>query len=484
MPTSSSLRQKKQLHLVLGFIGVLALLLGLVAAVLLRMSDINTSVRETVAAQNEIAMLVGTMRDAMRERQVGLRDMVILTDPFEKNEAWERFSYAASRFMLARNQLLETGLSDVEAATLDSLTSLASEGQEIQYQVVNMVRSSAPVEAIAPLLQKAIRAQNRAMVEMTSLVDIHHMAAEAALETSKQDFQRTVGLMLGLGLLAIGLALAIVMLVLRRDRILSNELEAYQNHLEELVANRTRELEAVIEELRSFSYSLAHDLRQPLRGLDGFSLLLEEDYSDVLDDTARDYLRRIRAGSQLMGRLLDGMLRLTSLSRYELIRQPVNLSNICKQIVEQPQYQESDRQVEWVFENGVQAHADESLMLIALENLLSNSWKFTRDTPQPRIEFGSYRSDATIVYYVKDNGAGFDMAYADKLFSNFGRLHRTDEFEGTGIGLATVDRIIKRHGGEIWAKSEPGQGAVFFFTLAVSPRPLTRIGKPVDENLP
>jgi len=480
--TSSSRKRKKQLHLVLGFISVLTLLLGLVAAVLLRMSDINNSIRDTVADQNEVAILVATMRDAMRERQVGLRDMVILTDPFERDQAWEHFNYAASRFMLARNQALETELSDEEVSTLDSLTALASEGQEFQYQVVDMVRSGAPVEAIAPLLQQAIRAQNRAMVEMTRLVDTHHMATEAALETSKQDFQRTVGIMLGLGLLAFGLALGILVLVLRRDRTLSNELEAYQNHLEELVTDRTRELEAAIEELKSFSYSLAHDLRQPLRGLDGFSLLLAEDYADVLDDTAKDYLRRIRAGSQLMGRLLDGMLRLIRLSRHELIRQPVDLSEICKQIVEQPQYQESDRQVDWVIEKGVQAHADESLMLIALENLLSNSWKFTRDTAQPRIEFGSYRNDATIVYYVKDNGAGFDMAYDDKLFSNFGRLHRTDEFEGTGIGLATVDRIIKRHGGEIWAKSEPGQGAVFFFTLTASPGQLASAGKPADEN--
>ncbi|HED18418.1 MAG TPA: hypothetical protein ENI74_02815 [Gammaproteobacteria bacterium] len=469
MLTSSSLREKKQLHLVLGFISVLILLLGLVAAVLLRTSEINSSTRETLAAQSEKTMLVATMRDAMRERQVGLRDMVILTDPFETDLAWERFSYAASRFMVARDQLREAGLSDEEAVTLNSLNALASEGQEIQFRVVNMVRSGASVEAAAPLLQQAIRAQDRAMVEMTRLTSIHHAAAEATLEISKLDFRRATGFMLGLGLLAFGLALVILMLVLRRDRALNNELESYQNHLEELVANRTRELEAVIEELKSFSYSLAHDLRQPLRGLDGFSQLLVEDYSDVLDDTARDYLRRIRAGSQLMGRLLDGVLRLTRLSRHELIFQPVNLSDICKQVTRQLQSQESNRQVEWIIENGVQARADESLMLIALENLLSNSWKFTRDTLRPRIEFGSYRDGTTTVYYVKDNGVGFDMEYADKLFSNFGRLHRVDEFEGMGIGLATVDRIVKRHGGKIRANSEPGQGATFFFTLNDNP---------------
>jgi signal transduction histidine kinase len=464
--TSSSLRQKKQQHLVLGFFGVLAVLLGLAIAVLLRMSHINTEIRDTIAVQSKKASLVATMRDAMRERQVGLRDMVILADPFEKDQAWQYFTFAASRFLQARNRLLETALSSEEYLALDNLTVLATEGQEIQYQVVNLARSGAPPETTASLLQQAIRAQNRAMVEMARLIDIQQTSADTALETSKQDFNQAVWLMLGLGSLAVALALLILMLVLRRDRTLSRELETYQNHLEELVSERTRELETAVEELKTFSYSLAHDLRQPLRGLDGFSLLLVEDYNDVLDDTARDYLYRIRAGSQLMGKLLDGMLRLTRLSRHELVRQPVDLSNICKQIVEQSQYQDSNRKVEWIIEDGIKVHADESLMRIVLENLLSNSWKFTRDTSQPRIEFGSYRSDTGIVYYVKDNGAGFDMAYADKLFSNFGRLHSVNEFEGTGIGLATVDRIIKRHGGEIWAKSEPGQGAGFFFTLA------------------
>lgn len=463
--TSSALGQKKQHHLVLGFIGVLALLLGLAIAVLLRMSEINNQVRETVAVQTRKALLVNSMRDAMRERQVGLRDMVILTDPFEKDQAWQHFFYAASRFMQARSQLRETGLSIDETLSLDSLTELADEGQSIQYQVVSMVRRGASSEKTAPLLQQAIRAQNRAMQEMTRLIDIQQATTDRLLASAEQDFKHAVGFMLGLGLLAVGLAIVILMLILRRDRALSNDLETYQNRLEDLVADRTQELEAAIEELKSFSYSLAHDLRQPLRGLDGFSLLLAEDYSEKLDDTAQDYLRRIRAGSQLMGHLLDGMLRLTRLSRHELVRTPVNLSDICKQAITQGHYQEDNRQVEWVIEDDIQVHADDSLMHIVLDNLLSNSWKFTRDTPQPRIEFGSYRNDKGIVYYVKDNGAGFDMAYADKLFSNFGRLHSAREYEGTGIGLATVDRIIKRHGGNIWAQSEPGKGAAFFFTL-------------------
>jgi len=459
---------------VLGFVGVLALLLGLVATVLQRTSEINNRIRETLVTQDEKATLVATLRDAIRERQVGLRDMAILTDPLEREWAWERYSFAASRFMQARDQLLETGLSDVEASTLGRLSASTGAAQEIQSRIVDIIRSGAPLEVTAPLLHQAIRAQDEAMMEMTLLTSIHHAAAAAMLDTSKLAFRQAVGFMLGLGLLAFGLALLIIILVLRRDRALRNELELHRNQLEDQVSNRTRELEAVIEELKSFSYSLAHDLRQPLRGLDGFSLLLLEDYNEALDDTAQDYLRRIRAGSQSMGRLLDGMLRLTRLSRFELILIKVNLSDICKQVIEQRQYQGGDRQVEWVIENGIQAHADESLMLVALENLLSNSWKFTRDTPQPRIEFGSYRDDAALIYYVKDNGVGFDMAYADKLFSNFGRLHRVDEFEGMGIGLATVDRIVKRHGGEIWANSKPGQGAVFYFTLADAPRSRTR----------
>jgi PAS domain S-box-containing protein len=224
-------------------------------------------------------------------------------------------------------------------------------------------------------------------------------------------------------------------------------------------------LETSNRELEAFSYSVAHDLRAPLRGINGFSSALLEDFADKLDDEGRDYLRRIGAGSERMGLLIDALLALSRVSRMDLQRETVNLSRMADAAMKQLRMSQPDRVVEFVNQEDVMAEGDPALLRALFDNLLGNAWKFTGGREVANIAFGTTEKGGAVVYYVKDNGAGFDMTYAAKLFIPFQRLHQTSEFAGTGIGLATVQRIVRRHGGEIWAEGIVGRGATFYFTL-------------------
>jgi light-regulated signal transduction histidine kinase (bacteriophytochrome) len=231
------------------------------------------------------------------------------------------------------------------------------------------------------------------------------------------------------------------------------------------IERSNQELAALNKEIEAFSYSVSHDLRAPLRSMDGFSLALLEDYGDKLDDEARDSLHRIRAASQRMGRLIDELLGLSRVTRAELSLRSVNLSVIAREIADGLQQQHPDRSVRWEIDDAVTVQADKALLQIALQNLLENAWKFTARTAQPVICVGQTQHNGEPTCFVSDNGVGFDMAYADRLFGAFQRLHHESEFSGTGIGLAIVQRIIRRHEGKIWAQAQPGHGATFFFTL-------------------
>ncbi len=235
--------------------------------------------------------------------------------------------------------------------------------------------------------------------------------------------------------------------------------------LERRVAERTAQLETANRELESFSYSVSHDLRAPLRSIDGFSHALLEDYGDRLDEHAHGYLDRVRRAAQRMGELIDDLLNLSRLTRGALNEGAVNLTELATSVTRALQAADPGRQVECRIAEGVTARGDARLLRAALENLLGNAWKFTAGHERARIEFGTEKDGDRVVYFVRDDGAGFDMAYAARLFNPFQRLHTVAEFEGSGIGLATVQRIIRRHGGETWAEGAPEQGATFYFTL-------------------
>lgn len=243
------------------------------------------------------------------------------------------------------------------------------------------------------------------------------------------------------------------------------EIRRLNAELERRIAERTAQLEVANRELEAFSYSVSHDLRAPLRSMDGFSQALLEEYAGTLDAQGTDYLRRIRAASQRMAQLIDDLLELARLTRSEIRREPVDLSGLARGVAADLQKAQPGRRVNFRIADGVIAEGDPRLLRVVLVNLLGNAWKFTARQPRATIEFSMNQSDGKPAYVVRDDGAGFDMAYAGRLFGAFQRLHGASEFEGTGIGLATVQRIIHRHGGRVWAEGEVGKGATFSFTL-------------------
>lgn len=273
---------------------------------------------------------------------------------------------------------------------------------------------------------------------------------------------RHLGLAYGLVALASGTFAYWILRTLTERRRAAYRISALNADLQRWGA----ELEEANKELDAFSYTVSHDLRTPLSIIDGFSQALLENYAATLDARGRDYLQRICGATQRMADLIDALLGLSHVTRAELVWEVVDVSALARAIATDLQRCEPTRQAEFVIADGVVAHGDARLLGVVLENLFSNAWKFTARQPQARIEFGSLpQREGSLVFFVRDNGVGFDMVHADKLFRAFQRLHGRTEYPGTGVGLATVQRIIQRHGGRIWAEGAVGQGATFYFTL-------------------
>jgi len=248
-------------------------------------------------------------------------------------------------------------------------------------------------------------------------------------------------------------------------KLAEQELKKLNEELEQRVRERTAELEWANKELSAFTYSVSHDLRAPLRSIKGFSEALLEDYQSLLDEEGKDYLGRIVSSSYKMSELIDDLLKLSRVTRQEIFRDRIDLSAMVEASAAYLKETEPERKVEFMVEPGQVATGDAALLRIAIDNLMSNAWKFTADSSSPRIEFGAVNEHGTKIYYITDNGIGFEMSYAEKIFDAFQRLHSYEEYSGTGIGLSIVQRIIERHGGRIWAEGKPGRGATFYFVL-------------------
>lgn len=457
---------KGNIHLVLGFAAVLLVLVVVAANGLWRMSQINDELSLIVNVHNRKSELIASMRDAMRQRQLGIRDMLLLDDPFEKEAAWQRHTLAASQFMSSRLKFLDMPMTSEERIAFDGMTKGATDGAVLQRQVASEIIDSTERDVSLPKVETALHAQDNAFEDMTKLSLIQQLAAYAAAKSTENNYQNTIRLTVSIVVAGLLASFVIAWLVIRRDRRMVSALNAHQDHLESLVDERTHELINANRELESYSYSIAHDLNAPLRAVTSYSQILEEEAQDKLNAEERDSLQRISRAGRVMNRLIEDILRLSRITRAEFYREVVNLSELSKGLVTRMSAAYPDQKIHWQIADGLLVKGDPQLLSMLLEQLLDNARKFTEKNEQPEVRIGSSMENGRAVYFVADNGSGFDMRYSDRLFTAFQRLHAEGYAESTGIGLAMAQRIVQRHGGMLWAESKPGQGATFYFTLS------------------
>lgn len=356
--------------------------------------------------------------------------------------------YARASYALDERILKGAGI--IALVTLMALTLAAVVSSWLQSFLIRPILAiSVTARRILGSRDYSLRAEKLSDDEVGTLADsFNAMLAEiearaGELERSNRDLQNEVA---------------------ERRRV-EAEVWRLNRELDTRVRKRTRQLEQANAELEAFAYSVSHDLRAPLRSIDGYGEALAEELGEQLPEDAGRYLEKIRTSTQRMGQLIEELLKLSRLSRAEMRYDTVDLTAMVRQIVDEHRQRQPERQVAITVWEGMTATGDPHLIRVVMENLLSNAWKFTGHTEHAGIEVGKMEEAGRSVYFVRDNGVGFDMAYSDKLFGVFQRLHGQNEFPGTGIGLATVHRIIRRHGGRIWVNAAPGRGAVFFFTL-------------------
>jgi len=460
------------------------LMLGTMLLIAISIGWANAQVRAAVAQRRqsvEIVDALNNMRMMSFEYLLNRRDRARLQEQI----VWERLE------RLFANPV------PLDSAAANMLAHLRSQG-EASHRLFSEVDATAGTGTIddvqrrfeAQLSSRILILQQNSLVEAEQLI---HDAGERIDET-----QHRVVLITGLGLLMMAALTAATAWLFRRDVLgpiarlelatrevatgnwsfelgagSSDELGDVARHFDAMtralrdsfsrlqVSNR--DLVVLNKELESFSYSVSHDLRSPLRSMDGFSLALLEDYGDRLDDDARDSLQRIRAASQRMGRLIDELLGLARVTRAELRIQDIDLSAMAEEIASTLARAEPERRVRWEIEKSILVRGDRELIAIALQNLLANAWKFTSKVEEAVIRVGTRHEGGEQVCFVADNGAGFDMAYASRLFGAFQRLHHESDFPGTGVGLATVQRVMRRHGWSLGAQASPGHGATFYF---------------------
>jgi len=431
------------------------------------MSMINESVSDIVHVRNVKIDLVSTMRNIARERSLSLYHMVMSRDAFVTDDEKIKMSVLAGQFIAARDQLLGFQMEDKEKQMIDTALELAYSSTRIQRQVIGLMEEEKFDAARSLLVEKSIPAQNRLLTQYDDVLDMQHDLAKQTANTAEATYEASYFTMLILGMALTSIAILISIFVIIRTLNIEHKLNKLNAGLEKRVESRTAELLRLNKELETFSYAVSHDLNAPVRSMIGFTQALREDCAGKLDAEAMDYLDRIYNAGINMSELIDALLNLSRHTQAKLNIQHTSISDLVKNITAEIQSRYPDNRIHFEIQENLKAWFDEGMLRAALTNLLDNAVKFSRSKATPTIEFGSINSKHnSSIFYVRDNGIGFDMQYADRLFGAFQRLHSRAEYEGTGIGLATVARIIHRHQGEIWADAEAGKGATFYFTLA------------------
>jgi signal transduction histidine kinase len=462
-----------------------ALMLGTMVLIAASIAWADAQVRTAVAQRRhsvEIAGALNSMRMVTFEYLLNRRERARL----QEQAVWQRLE------RLFANPV------PLDEAAAARLASLRSQG-EASHRLFGEIDAATPATGAVDDTQRRFEAQlsSRILIlQQNSLVDAEQLIDDAGARIDAT--QHRVVLVTGLGLLVMAVLTGVAAWLFRRDVLApiarleqatrevaagnwsfeldvgsADELGDMARHFDAMTRElrdsfsrlevSNRELASLNKELESFSYSVSHDLRSPLRSMDGFSLALLEDYGDKLDDEARDSLQRIRGASQRMGRLIDELLGLARVTRAELKIQDVDLSAMAEEIASTLTKAQPERQVRWDIEKGIAVRGDRELIAIAFQNLLDNAWKFTSKVAEAVIRVGTRQEDGEQVCFVSDNGAGFDMAYASRLFGAFQRLHHEVDFPGTGVGLAIVQRVMRRHGWSLGAHAALGQGATFYF---------------------
>jgi signal transduction histidine kinase len=348
---------------------------------------------------------------------------------------------------------------------LAALLPLNEQAFDLLQRVMDMRKAGkSGTEALKPINEEAKRISPPFAKTLAAMTTEENHLLETRTATAGIENRKVRRLLLSGGISVAVIMLALFFLFLRENSVRARA-EQKLGEANSKLEFQNAQLAATNKELESFSYSVSHDLRAPLRGIDGMSQALLEDYADRLDSQGKDYLGRVRLGVQRMGCLIDDLLNLSRITRAEIRSEKVDLSEMAGSIASELRNTQPERKADFIIRPKIEVKGDPHLMRVALQNLLANSWKFTSRQPRACIEFGQIAENGHSVFFVKDNGAGFDPAYSKRLFGVFQRLHSNADFPGTGIGLATVQRVIHRHGGKIWAESEAGQGATFFFTV-------------------
>jgi len=579
----------------LGFGVAFFLLVVMSVGALLILNNSVSKIEKVVQENNTKTNLVNVMHNAARERTLSLQKMLIIQDPFVRDEEWLKINSYGAKFAQARAELEKLPLTREETTLLNTQGNMSGVIAPLQVEIAEMIISGDTRKAHTLLLERAIPGQDRIFEVLTMLVNLQRKAADQSVISAKRDYYWAITIIVTFGFTLVALYLFIALYTIYKtssseqklriekeraqttldsiadgvitvdhDGIVSHinevaqqltgwqpgesigqpisricvllghrqknvsqmylntvfndkrpiylekhlafqckngrkfsvegsmspivskdgvagavfvfrdvtqriaaeqELNAYKENLESLVAQRTYDLTEANKNLEAFSYSISHDLRAPLRGINGFSHALIEEYADTIDNKGQEYLQRIRSGTERIGNLMDDLLELSRVSSSDIVKETVDISKMAREVTGLLDQRDPQRKVDWRVASGMQCEADESLLWVLLENIFENAWKYTANNPQARVEFGSMQDGDEAIYYLKDNGVGFDMSYYNKLFGTFERLHHEAQYEGTGIGLATVKKIVQRHGGKVWAEGEVNLGATFYFTL-------------------